>query len=202
MRTNFVLIDSENVKPENIEKLKHPSFRVVVFVGADLKRLDFPIVNAIQALGSNGSYIQISSTGPNALDLHIAYYIGKLAAAYTDASFYIISQDKCFDPLINHLKNQKIHCHRAGSVLGIPLLRSTGKPRSTEKLSPGQRAEIFYEKRIASSKTRPATVASLQSTILSHFNKLLSAKEVAEVLQALIAAGRVVVNGKKVMYPA
>ncbi len=47
MRTNFVLIDSENVKPEYIEKLKHEHFRVVVFVGANLKRLDFPIVNAV-----------------------------------------------------------------------------------------------------------------------------------------------------------
>ena len=42
MRTNFVLIYSENVKPEYIEKLKHEHFRVVVFVGANLKRLNFP----------------------------------------------------------------------------------------------------------------------------------------------------------------
>ena len=61
MRTNFVLIDSENVKPEHIEKLKHEHFRVVVFVGANLKRLDFAIVTAVQSLGSNGSYVQISS---------------------------------------------------------------------------------------------------------------------------------------------
>ena len=50
MRINFVLIDSENVKPEYIEKLKHEHFRVVVFVGANLKRLDFPIVNAVHRL--------------------------------------------------------------------------------------------------------------------------------------------------------
>ena len=37
MRTNFVLIDSENVKPEYIEKLQHEHFRVIVFVGANLK---------------------------------------------------------------------------------------------------------------------------------------------------------------------
>ena len=85
MRTNFVLIDSENVKPENIQRLKHEHFRVVVFVGANLTRLDFPIVNAVQSLGSNGSYVQISNHGPNALDFQIAYYIGKLSAAHPDA---------------------------------------------------------------------------------------------------------------------
>ena len=106
MRINFVLIDSENVKPEYIEKLKHDHFRVVVFVGANLKRLDFPIVNAVQSLGSNGSYVQISNHGPNALDFHIVYYIGRLSAAYPDAYFHIISRDRGFDPLIQHLKNR------------------------------------------------------------------------------------------------
>ena len=82
MRTNSVLIDSENLKPEYFEKLNHEHFRVVLFVGANLKRLNFPIVNAVQSLGSNGSYVQISTHGPNALDFHIAYYIGKLSAAH------------------------------------------------------------------------------------------------------------------------
>ena len=195
MRINFVLIDSENVKPEYIEKLKHEHFRVIVFVGASLKRLDFPIVHAIQSLGSNGSYVQISSHGPSALDFHIAYYIGKLSAAYPDAYFHIISKDKGFDPLINHLKDQKIFCSRSASVLEIPLVKST------DSLPPRQRAADFYEKRIASAKARPATVTSLESAILSHFHKVLSAKEVADVREALTAAGRVVVNGNKVTYP-
>jgi hypothetical protein len=62
VRTNFVLIDSENVKPESIEKLKHEHFRVVVFVGTNQKRLDFPIVHAVHSLGSNGSYVQVQAT--------------------------------------------------------------------------------------------------------------------------------------------
>jgi len=94
-----------------------------------------------------------------------------------------------------HLKDQKIFCSRSASVLEIPLVRST------DKVSPRQRAADFYEKRIASAKARPATVTSLQSAILSHFHKVLSAEDVAEVLEALTAAGHVVVNGKKVAYP-
>jgi hypothetical protein len=196
VRTNFVLIDSENVKPEYIEKLKHEHFRVVVFVGANLKRLDFTIVNAIQSLGSNGSYVQISSNGPSALDFHIAYYIGKLSADYPDAYFHIISKDKGFDPLIKHLRDQKIFCSRWASVLEIPLLKLT------DMAAPKQRAADFYEKRIASTKARPATLKSLGSAILSHFHKALSEEEVAEVLEALTARGHVVINGKKVGYPA
>ena len=195
MRTNFVLIDSENVKPEYIEKLKHEHFRVVVFVGASLKRLDFTIVTAIHLLGPNGSYVQVSGHGPSALDFHIAYYIGKLSAAHPDAYFHIISKDKGYDPLIKHLKDQKIFCSRSTSVLEIPLVKATNK------IPPKQRAADFYKKRIALAKARPATIMSLQSAIHSHFHKVLSEKEAAEVLEALTLAGHVVLNGKKVTYP-
>jgi len=195
VRTNIVLIDSENVKPESIEKLKHEHFRVVIFVGPNQKRLDFPIVNAIHSLGSNGSYVQISGNGPNALDFHIAYYIGRLSAVNPDAYFHIISKDRGFDPLIKHLKEQKIFCSRSSSVSEIPLVRSS------DKLPPKERAEDFYKKRIASAKARPATLTTLQSAILSHFHKLLSPEEVANVVEALKQAGHVVVSGERVLYP-
>jgi PIN domain-containing protein len=195
VRTNIVLIDSENVKPESIEKLKHEHFRVVVFVGTNQKRLDFAIVNAVHSLGSNGSYVPISGNGPNALDFHIAYYIGKLSAVNPDAYFHIISKDKGFDPLIKHLKEQKIFCSRSSSVSEIPFVKSS------DKLHPKERAADFYEKRIASAKARPVTVTSLQSAILSHFHKLLSSEEVANVVEALKQGGHVVVIGKRVAYP-
>lgn len=195
MRTNFVLIDSENVKPEYIEKLNYEHFRVVVFVGANRKRLNIPIVTAIHSLGSKGSYVQVSRHGPNALDFHIAYYIGRLSADNPGAYFHIISKDTGYDPLIEHLKKQNVFCCRSESVLDIPLVKST------DKLSPKQRAADFYEKRIATTKSRPATVVSLQSAILSHFHKFLSEETVAEVLEALKRSGLVVVNGKKVAYP-
>lgn len=191
MHTNFVLIDSENVKPEYIEKLKEEHFRVFIFVGANLKRLDFPIANAVQSLGSNGSYVQISSNAPDALDFHIAYYIGRLSSSHPNAYFHIISKDKGFDPLIKHLKSQKIICSRSASILEMPLFRP----------APKQQAKDFYEKRIASSKARPATVTSLQSAILSHFNKTLSGDRVARVVKELTAAGYIVVTGQKIAYP-
>lgn len=195
MRTNFVLIDSENVKPESIEKLKHEDFQLVIFVGANQKRLDSALVIAVHELGSRGRFIKISGNGRNALDFHIAYHIGKVSAANPDAYFHIISKDKGFDPLIKHLREQKILCSRSSSVSEIGLLKSL------DKVPPKERAADFYEKRIASTKGRPATVTSLQSAILSHFHKRLPPEEVAKVVEALKQAGHVVVNGKKVAYP-
>jgi hypothetical protein len=137
MRTNIVLIDSENVQPDSIERLKQDHFRVFVFVGANQKSIDKAVVRAVHALGPNGDYIEISGNGPNALDFHIAYYIGKYAVEMPDAYFHIISKDKGFDPLVKHLKEQKIFCSRSTSVKDIPLLKTT------EKLPPKERADFF-----------------------------------------------------------
>jgi hypothetical protein len=197
VRMNIVLIDSENVKPEAIEKLKHEHFRVVVFVGANLKKLDIGIVKALQSLGDKGSYIQISGNGPNALDFHIAFYIGKMAAAHHDAYFHIISNDKGFDPLIRHLKEElKIFCSRTASILEIPIVKSS------EKLSPKERAEDFCQKRLVAVAIdkRPTTIKKLHSAILSHFHKLISEEDVTSVVNALLSIKRIVVTGQKVTY--
>jgi hypothetical protein len=194
VRTNIVLIDSENVKPEYIEKLKHEHFRVVVFLGAHQRRIDSALALALQSLGGNGSYVQVSDKGKDALDFHIAYHIGKLSGEHPGAYFHIISNDKGFDPLIKHLREENVLCSRFSSVSDIPLLKSL------DKMPPKQRAADFYEKRIASTKNAPATVTSLQSAILNHFHNLLPPDEVAKVVEALKQAGHVIVNGKKVEY--
>jgi hypothetical protein len=194
VRPNIVLIDAENVQPDSVEMLKHDHFKVYVFVGANQKRIDVSVAKAVQALGGNGEYIQISGNGPNALDFHIAFYIGKHAAISPDAYFHIISKDKGFDPLIEHLKGQKIFCTRSASVKEIPLLKNT------EKLPPRVRAERFFDARIISSKNRPATVKTLKNAVSVHFLRCLSAEEIDAVIDALQALGRIVINGQKVTY--
>ena len=195
MRTNIVLIDSENVQPDSIERLKQDHFRVFVFVGANQKRIDIAVVRAVQALGPNGEYIQISGNGPNALDFHIAYYIGKYAVERPDAYFHIISKDKGFDPLIKHLREQKIFCSRSTSVKDIPLLKTT------EKLPPKERAEHFFGLRVLGSHNCPSTITRLRNAVAAHFLKQLSDDEVSAVIEALQVTGRIVVSGQRVTYP-
>ncbi len=107
MRTNYVLIDLENVKPAAFELLNHDHFRVMVFAGSNQPKVPVDFADSLQRLGGKTGYIMISGNGPNALDFHIAYYIGRLAAENPNAYFHIISKDTGFDPLIRHLKTQK-----------------------------------------------------------------------------------------------
>jgi hypothetical protein len=76
---NYVLIDFENVQPKNLEILsKHP-FKVFIFCGANQTKLPYDLTVATQPLGDNARYVKISGNGRNALDFHIACYVGELA---------------------------------------------------------------------------------------------------------------------------
>ncbi len=98
MRTNYVLIDFENVQPDSIGALDQDHFKVVVFVGANQTKLPFDVVAAIQRMGNRAEYIKISGNGSNALDFHIAFMIGRISVQEPDAVFHVISKDSGFDP--------------------------------------------------------------------------------------------------------
>lgn len=94
MRTNYVLIDYENVQPKSLAALKaDPCFKVHLFVGASQAKVAFEVAEAMQALGEHARYIKIAGNGSNALDFHIAYYIGQLSSQDANAFFHIISKD-------------------------------------------------------------------------------------------------------------
>src|SRR5689334_15155054 len=102
MATNYVLVDFENVQPDSLEALASGNFRIKVFVGAQQAkgRVSFEFSESMQKLGSHAEYVRIARSGPNAVDMHIAYYVGRLLEKESHAAVYIISRDTDFDPLV------------------------------------------------------------------------------------------------------
>ena len=194
MRQNIVLIDFENVQPESVSALALEHFKVLVFVGANQTKLPFETAASLQKLGSRADYIKIVGNGSNALDFHIAYYIGKLAAADPTAYFHIVSKDTGFDPLIAHLKTQKILAGRVREIAEIPVVKL-----ATTK-TPEERVAFVLEKLHQPKSTKPRTVKTLTSTIASYFQKQLSEEEIAAVIKGMVTAGAIAVAGTKVTY--
>ena len=120
MTTNFVLIDYENVQPTELALLRGGRFKVKLFLGASQAKIPVALAAALHALGPNAEYVLLESGGSNALDFHIAYYIGVLSAQDPAAQFHIISKDKGFDPLIRHLKLRGVVAQRFPSIMSIP----------------------------------------------------------------------------------
>lgn len=194
MRTNIVLIDFESVQPASLGVLAADHFRLKVFVGATQSKLPFDLVAAMQRMGERAEYIKIAGTGPNALDFHIAYYIGRISRDETDAFFHIISKDTGFDPLIQHLKHQKIFCGRWPSLEEIPAVKAM------HLTTPDERARAFLGRLQQPKASKPGTEKTLRSSVAAHFQKQLTDAEVSAIIDALQGLNHLSIIAGKVNY--
>ena len=194
MATNYILIDFENVHPKNLELVtKHP-FKVFVFVGASQTKVPFDLADSMQLLGNSAKYIKIAGNGQNALDFHIAFYIGELAGKDPDAHFHIISKDKGFDPLIKHLKGRKIKIMRETDLAEIPLLRVPISTSNDEKIA------AIVKNLGGRGQSRPRKIRTLENTINNLFTRKLDKSELGALIKELQKRKLIVVNQGNVSY--
>jgi PIN domain len=195
MRTNHILIDWENVQPDSLELLNRDDVRVYLFTGALQKSIPTSTAAALQPLGSRAQYIQMARSGRNALDFHIAFYIGRLSATEDNPYFHVIAKDKDLDVLIEHLKTQKIFCTRSAKVTDMPFIKlSVAK-------SPRERMAIIAEFLRAPANTLPTTRKRLAGVVKARLDKSISGDDIEAVVQAMIDDGFAVVDGPRVTFP-
>lgn len=194
MATNYVLIDFENVQPSNLEVLKQHPFKVFVFVGANQARIPLELAVAMQALGESGQYIKISGSGKNALDFHIAYYVGELSAKDPTAYFHIISRDTGFDILIKHLKARGIKIQRERDLAEIPVVRMS------TATSPDDKIAAIVKNLAGRGQSRPRKVKTLSNTINSLFTEKLSEQQLCAIVKDLEHRNFIMVSNSNVSY--
>jgi hypothetical protein len=215
MKTAYILIDFENVQPDKMGALSDEAYKIKVFVGARQSRVSLGMASALQARGADVEYVQISGSGRNALDLHIAYTIGRLAVEEPGTVFHIISKDTDYDPLIAYLKKNDIACHRWGAVTDIPHRRhATPKavaapkaPRSAVKVAsrpapgPRERVDEIVDNLEKRKRALPSTLKALASTIKAHYRGVgITDAEVGGIVEQLAKRGLIVVKDGKVSY--
>lgn len=194
MSTTYVLIDFENVQPRNLEILAPHPFQILVFVGASQAKIPFEIAAAMQKLGEKARYIRIGGSGKNALDFHIAFYVGEIAARDPEAILHIISRDTGFDPLITHLRARNIRVQREKALADIPVLRMSTATSNDERLS------AIVKNLIGRGHQRPRKVKTLENTINSLFTKKLEEPELVSLVKDLEKRGYIVIADGNVSY--
>lgn len=225
MKTNHVLIDYENVQVKSLELLQGEYFRVYIFLGTNNTKLSRDLAVAVQSMGARAKYVELSSSGPNALDFYIAYYLGRLVLQEPLGFFHIISKDKGFDPLVEHLKTQSILSARSTSIDAMPCfvikpiseaVHTTGlvpaeeaKPAAPVPLIPpadkkavlhADQIQLALNDLITRQSNKPATLKTLLNTIHARIGKDRSLAEAQAVRDALVLRKYVLVNGLKVSY--
>lgn len=228
MSLQFFLIDFENVQPKKLGALKPGTCRIKLFLGQTQSKVTVDLWKTLQPFGDDVEAVQITGNGPNAVDFHIAFYIGRLAVMHPGASFVIVSKDTGFDPLVKHLAGLKIACKRISAFDGTPkapavapvaakkMTVAAPKPKNMvvtilpepngaaapQQAVPGS-THHFSEAvaRLRGMKgARPAKLATLQSSLKAWFTPRLTDKQLAAVIAALTEGNKIRVDGTKVTY--
>ena len=197
MPKNYVLIDYENVNNANLGVLVDRPFDVMVFVGANQTKIPIDLAMQMAKLTS-ADYVRISGNGPNALDFHIAFYLGRLAEQESDANFHVVSKDKGFDPLIRHLRSFGTSVHRVGSLSEVRLPR-TAKTKAEASTLDGPIGEIVRNL-TGRGASKPRRVRTLARTIQSQFQGDMDDDQARSLIAEMRKQGYITVNKEAVSY--
>jgi len=131
---NYVFVDYENVHDVDLALIGSKTVHLTLLLGARQTKLDAALVEKLVAHASSVQLVRLSSSGKDALDFALAYYVGRAAQADPNAYFHIVSKDKGFDPLIEHLRSRHINVRRHPdySTLTFSLSPKPSKPPAAE----------------------------------------------------------------------
>ncbi len=193
-RSNYVLIDYENVQPTKLAPLQPEQVQTIVFVGAGQSKIPLETALGLQKLGSRASYIKSGGSGANALDFHLTFYLGALAARDPHAYFHIISKDTGFDPLILHLREKQVRVYWIACLADLPWMKTMQRQTQTEKIA------CIVDRLHKHKNAKPATLKTLSSTINALFQKQLSEVEIQALIEALQRQNLINITEGKVSY--
>ena len=197
MKKHYILIDYENVQTKSLAVLHstpNQAFRVIVFVGANQSKIPIDLVSSMQGFGDKAEYVQITGSGRNALDFHIAYYLGALTERDPAGYFHVISKDTGYDQLIKHLKGKKVNAARQKDLFEIPWLSSSNKKPMNEQIT------AIVENLAARGNSRPRKVKTLKNSINSLFGNKLEAEKIDNLVKDLQEQKYIVIKQESVTY--
>jgi len=194
VKTNYVLVDYENVQPKDLALLQGGPFQVKIFLGPNQSKIPTSLVAAVQPLGRSAEYIPLEASGSNALDFHIAYYIGMLASHDPSGYFHVISRDAGFDPLIKHLRGKGVFAHRSENIASIPIFNPPA-PADHDAQVQVVIADLARRK-----TAKPRTQKALLNVINAQFNNALTEPQLSALFASLCNRGVVQLDGTKVSY--
>ncbi len=194
-----IFIDFENVPGTTLDAIRGHEIEVTLLVGEKNKRLDVDLVENLLLGGASTHLVRVGASGRNALDLTLAYYLGRAAVSAPGASLYIISKDTDYDPMIAHMRRTGVAVARFPSIDTLPFLART-EPRPVEARPAAARLpeELadFVENLRLHPKSRPARQSTLTRHLKSWQGGHISDQEATGLIATLATTGLISISEK------
>ena len=187
MSEQVLLVDYENVGRVDLRAIP-ADVRVAFFFGASQRTVPTAFFKSALQLRERFVPIDIEGRGKNALDFHIAFYLGEYLTTAPQTRCVILSNDKGFDPLIQHLRGRKFSVQRVSTLEeGFPSTepsRAAGGPKSVTLDAAVEWLSAMQKNR------RPRRRKGLVAHLHSHFGHKLPESDIQKLVDALIADKR------------
>lgn len=188
----FILIDYENartISTADLSVLKRDGFIVKLFLGVHNKEISIDLVHALLPIGSRVELIRLKAAGANALDLLIAFYVGKLWQDAPESKLFNISKDADFDTLIKNLNATGVDVHRRTCIADVELEVPAATPSMNDLVAKATAA-------LCKNPHRASSLKKLRN--LLNVKKELSKEQTLELIDALTKSDIVQITGNKV----
>jgi hypothetical protein len=206
----ILFIDFEN-RAVDLKSIPEEVF-VPMFFGALQKSVPKDLLKAAVKLGERLKLVDIEGQGKNALDFHIAFYLGEYLVATPTAACIILSGDTGFDPLVKHLCGRGFSVRRAGSINeafpvpaapGTPHVKAAAqtptKPR-VEKATVSPYGSVLEFLKEMPARNRPRKRKALMAHLQNHFARKISAAELGKVVDRMLAEQQISETEGKIGY--
>ncbi len=196
---NHVFVDFENVHQIDVSVIGAKSVNFTLLLGAKQTKLDVGLVEKLMAHAASVHLVRLASSGKNALDFTLAYYVGRTVSSDPAAYIHIVSKDTGFDPLVEHLRSRHIHAYRHNSFATLPLSGTANaatvasKAESAGQEEPLDRVLERLRKNVAN---RPKKKKTLLSHLKSQLGKDATDTDAADMLEKLQKAGHLRIGDK------
>ena len=191
----ILLVDYENIHNIDLSIIQEQNIDIKIFVGQAQNKIPFKLVQTAQKFGQRVEWIKIEGAGSNALDFHIAFYLGQSTKDLEGVTFLILSKDKGFDPLIRYINKSKINCQRIESLPGT-LPEKCDLPSNTDLIS-----EIIEKLSKIQKNKRPRAKNTLHQYLKSILNKKkLSDQEINLLVDTLFVQNKISQGNSRLTY--
>lgn len=183
-----VFVDFENVQAVDLSLLGTAGVAFTFFLGVRQTKMEVELVEKLIAHAPTIQMIRLAHEGKNALDFMLVHYLGRASVAEPACAFHIISKDKGYDSLVEHLQGGGFKVSRHPDFTSLPFA-ARQKTCSSQGGKTSSMFDRVREHLAKNKRNRPKRRQSLVSCLASLGGKEVKPNQIEAWIQKLISAG-------------
>ena len=199
IKTNYIFVDYENVKQVDLTLIEGKPVKVILVMGPRDTKLPKSLSLDALDLKEQVEIVDVTSLMGQAVDMVLAWELGKRVAADPEGYFHIVALDKHYDALVTHLMDQKkpkLKASRVNTFEEIPVLVNWRAIPAAKRLEAVRsKLERMRSAGTTGAEGRPRTELALRRTIESVCFKQLNETEVGALVNMLKKKGYLKIEG-------